>query len=142
MKKDFVSKDSSYFEIREKEHLLAIHTNVDHFGHGVNFFTEKNLALQVGVLKHTKSTSIIPHIHQKVERKFDQTNEVLIILKGKLKANFYFKEKLVGSRVCCVGDILLLIDGGHGFEILEEVCVVEAKLGPYLEENDKIRFSS
>ena len=38
------------------------------------------------------------------------------------------------------GDVILLIQGGHGFEVLEEVEMIEVKQGPYVGERDKTRF--
>jgi hypothetical protein len=32
------------------------------------------------------------------------------------------------------------MQGGHGFEVLEEVEMIEVKQGPYLGEQDKTRF--
>ena len=37
-------------------------------------------------------------------------------------------------------DTLLLVSGGHGFEILEDADMVEVKTGPYTEAKDKQRF--
>lgn len=37
--------------------------------------------------------------------------------------------------------MILLIKGGHGFEILEELEMIEVKQGPYVGDNDKVRFS-
>lgn len=37
-------------------------------------------------------------------------------------------------------DAILLIQGGHGFEVLEEVERIEVKQGPYVGEEDKTRF--
>ena len=39
------------------------------------------------------------------------------------------------------GDVILLIEGGHGFEVLEEIEMVEVKQGPYAGERDKERFT-
>ena len=39
-----------------------------------------------------------------------------------------------------MNDIILLAFGGHGFECLEEVEMIEIKQGPYLGEQDKVRF--
>jgi hypothetical protein len=36
--------------------------------------------------------------------------------------------------------VILLIQGGHGFEVLEEVEMIEVKQGPYVGEQDKTRF--
>ena len=38
------------------------------------------------------------------------------------------------------GDVILLIRGGHGFEVLEELNMIEVKQGPYVGEQDKTRF--
>ena len=45
------------------------------------------------------------------------------------------------SRVIGPGDVILLISGGHGFEVLEEIEMVEVKQGPYAGEMDKTTFS-
>ncbi len=36
--------------------------------------------------------------------------------------------------------MILLITGGHGFEVLEEIEMIEVKQGPYSGEDDKTRF--
>ena len=36
--------------------------------------------------------------------------------------------------------MILLAAGGHGFEVLEEVEMIEVKQGPYSGDNDKTRF--
>jgi hypothetical protein len=38
------------------------------------------------------------------------------------------------------GDTILLISGGHGFEVLEELDMIEVKQGPYAGDSDKTRF--
>ena len=38
------------------------------------------------------------------------------------------------------GDVILLVSGGHGFEMLEESEIIEVKQGPYAGEEDKVRF--
>lgn len=39
------------------------------------------------------------------------------------------------------GDTILLVSGGHGFTVLEEVEMIEVKQGPYSGEADKKRFT-
>ena len=36
--------------------------------------------------------------------------------------------------------MILLVSGGHGFECLDEVEMLEVKQGPYAGEEDKTRF--
>jgi hypothetical protein len=44
------------------------------------------------------------------------------------------------SRVIGAGDVILLIEGGHGFEVLEDLEMYEVKQGPYIGDSDKTRF--
>ena len=44
------------------------------------------------------------------------------------------------SRILEAGDVILLATGGHGFEVLEEIEMIEVKQGPYAGEADKTRF--
>jgi len=66
------------------------------------------------------------------------TQEVLLIKKGKVKVNFYDKEKkFTGAETVSGGDVILLCAGGHGFEILEDTVMIEIKQGPYTGLDDK-----
>ena len=44
------------------------------------------------------------------------------------------------SVVLGAGDVILLVSGGHGFTVLEEVEMIEVKQGPYSGDADKKRF--
>jgi hypothetical protein len=46
------------------------------------------------------------------------------------------------SRELEPGDVILLIRGGHGFEVLEEIEMVEVKQGPYVGDADKTRIKA
>jgi hypothetical protein len=78
-----------------------------------------------------------------VSREVYYTQEVLLLRKGKLRVDFYDRDqRYLESRILVGGDVILLIEGGHGFEVLEEVEMVEVKQGPYLQDQDKTRFAS
>lgn len=108
---------------------------------GVHFFTEDNLSQQLAFMKHPTGKTIHPHIHKLIHRKVHGTLEVLFIKKGKLRVDFFNKkQKYLESRILEGGDVIMLIQGGHGFEMLEEVEMFEVKQGPYIEASDKTRF--
>ena len=110
---------------------------------GIHFFTEDDLSQQLAFMKHPKGKTIQPHIHNPVPRKVYYTQEVLFIKKGRLRVDFYTEEqKYLESRVLEAGDVILLIQGGHGFKVLEELEMFEVKQGPYAGDEDKIRFST
>ena len=50
------------------------------------------------------------------------------------------KKKYLKSKILKKGDVILLINGGHGFEMLEKTEMIEIKQGPYANNKDKTRF--
>lgn len=123
--------------------LYAIIVYSDHHNDGVDFFTPDDFSQQLAYISHKKGKIIEPHVHIPYKRKITYTQEVLIIKSGMLKVDFYDDDrKYFGSRVLEKGDIILLASGGHGFEVLQDVQMIEVKQGPYCREKDKIRFSA
>ncbi len=99
---------------------------------GIHFFTAPELSQQLAYMHHPKGKEISPHVHNAVPREVHYTQEVLVIKRGKLRVDFYTETKVyLQSRELNSGDIILLATGGHGFEVLEEVEMVEIKQGPY-----------
>jgi len=110
---------------------------------GVNFLTPNHLSHQVAFIKHKKKHLIKPHKHFKNIRKIEYTSEVLIIVKGKLRVDFYSKsEKYLFSKLIAKNDMIILNNGGHGFKVLEAVEMIEVKQGPYNLKMDKKVFAS
>lgn len=108
----------------------------------IEFFTNNKLPFQVGLLNHQKNHKIIPHQHKKKEKKIQNTSEFLFLLSGKVRVNFFNKKKKkIESKIIKTGDMILLIDGGHGFDILKKSILVEIKQGPFNSEIDKVRFT-
>ena len=110
---------------------------------GVEFFTPNDFSQQLAYMKHPQGKKIDAHLHNVVKREVSYTKEVLVIRKGKLRVDFYRDDKsYIESHIVEQGDIILLAFGGHGFECLEEVEMIEIKQGPYLGEHDKVRFAA
>lgn len=129
------------YEIYHKETLLAIIVSNRFNKPGVHFFTPNDFSQQLAYMKHPAGKIILPHVHNPVKREVHFTKEVLFIRKGKLRVDFYDEDKnYLESRVLETGDVILLSNGGHGFEVLEEVEMIEVKQGPYAGDADKTRF--
>ena len=108
---------------------------------GVDFITPSEYSQQVAYMHHPKGKLIDAHVHNLVHRNVVMTQEVLFIKKGILRVDFYDEyEDYLESKELRAGDIILLISGGHGFQILEEVEMIEVKQGPYAGDKDKKRF--
>ncbi|HUK22940.1 MAG TPA: hypothetical protein VLV49_00070 [Terriglobales bacterium] len=127
--------------IRHRGQLLAIIVAADFQEPGIHFFTPGELSQQLAYMHHPQGKVIAPHLHTPVAREVHYTQEVLVIKRGQLRVDFYDgQQNYLGSRILRGGDVLLLAAGGHGFEVLEEVEMIEVKQGPYAGERDKQRF--
>lgn len=77
---------------------------------GVNFFTDNHYNQQVGFMKHERNKVILPHIHKKVIRDIRTTTEVIYIMKGSLRIDFYdSKKKYLFSNTAKENYIVILI---------------------------------
>ena len=93
-------------------------------------------------MKHKKNHSIKPHSHSKRLSKIFYTTEVLFLLKGKLRVDFYTeKQKYLFSKIIKANNIIILIKGGHGFKVIQPIEMLEVKQGPYNLIKDKVKFS-
>jgi len=122
--------------------LLAVIISRDFSEPGIHFFTPNDLSQQLAFMRHPAGKIIDPHVHNPVSRSVQYTQEVLLIRRGKLRVDFYDdSQQYLESRILHAGDVILLATGGHGFEVLEEVEMVEVKQGPYAGDGDKTRFA-
>ena len=128
-------------KIYDGDNLLAIIVSDKFDEPGIHFFTPDDFSQQLAYMKHPKGKIIIPHVHNSVPRQVEYTQEVLFIKSGKIRVDFYdMEQKYLESHILSQHDVILLIKGGHGFEVLEEIEMFEIKQGPYVGEDDKTRF--
>jgi hypothetical protein len=128
-------------EIRHQGELFAIIISGQFREPGIHFFTKNDLSQQLAYMRHPAGKVIQPHVHNPAPREVIYTQEVLLIKQGKLRVDFYSNEKqYIESYILAAGDVILLIKGGHGFEVIEEVEMIEVKQGPFMGDRDKTRF--
>lgn len=129
-------------EVKKKNKLLAMIIRDSYECEGVDFITPNAYSQQVAYMHHPAGKTIDAHVHNLVHRNVVMTQEVLFIKKGVLRVDFYDEyEDYLESRDLHAGDVILLVSGGHGFQVLEEVEMIEVKQGPYAGEEDKKRFA-
>lgn len=125
------------------DQLLAVIVSHRFNEKGIHFFTPNDLSQQLAYMRHPPGKVIEPHVHNPVSRNVHYTQEVLFIKKGKLRVDFYNNDQqYLESRILETGDVILLATGGHGFEMLDEVEMIEVKQGPYAGDQDKTRFKA
>lgn len=103
------------------------------------FFGKASDQLQVGRVVRRAGDSIRPHQHNPATRTSRHTAEVLVVVSGAVEVDLH--ERLVAepyaSRMLTKGDVLVLLQGGHGFEFAEDTEILEIKQGPFLGD-DKV----
>ena len=110
---------------------------------GITFFTPNESTQQFGYMKHKKKHIVKPHLHKKRITKILYTTEVILLLKGVLRVDFYnYAKNYLFSKILKQKDIIMLVHGGHGFKALSSVEMLEIKQGPYSLIKDKIKFEN
>lgn len=128
-------------EITINNTLYAVILRAEFDEPGIQFFTPADYSQQLASMSYDAGKVIPAHTHNPVAREVMHTQETLFIRKGKVRVDFFTEERdYVTSRVLGAGDVILLVAGGHGFEVLEPLNMVEVKQGPYAGDADKSRF--
>ena len=129
--------------IKYKKKILAIIVKnaISNKKKGIQFFSPNNFNQQLGLFNHETGKIIKPHTHNKFIRKINKTTEVLFILSGKLRIDFYKDSKnYLYSKILKKNDLVILNEGSHGFKVLEKIRMFEVKQGPYYKKSDKVKF--
>jgi hypothetical protein len=120
--------------------LLAIITKSADWQEGLNFISAESDFEQVGFWHYPKGQKLKAHIHLTAPREILKTQEVIFVKQGLLRLDIFSEqEEKIDSLELSTGDTAVLLNGGHGYEILEDnTQVLEVKNGPYVGvEKDK-----
>ncbi|MBF0518739.1 MAG: hypothetical protein HQK92_03355 [Nitrospirae bacterium] len=129
--------------IKDNDDILAIIYREDDWVEGLNFITPNDLFIQAGSWHYNKGKKLDSHIHRKHSRTADLTHECVYVKQGALKVILFNKDKqFKGEFILHTGDLAIMVNGGHGYEILEDnTQVVETKNGPFIDvDTDKEKF--
>lgn len=122
-------------EIKEGDLVLARHIPSGiAWKDGLTFFSQDNDYVQAGTWGYPAGKELKAHIHNEVPREVLWTQEVLFVKSGALKASIFDStEAKVAEIIVTAGDVIILLRGGHGYEILQDgTQVLEVKNGPYV----------
>lgn len=130
-------------EIKDSRGKLVAYKIGGNAPQGLSAWSAPEDYLQTLVWNYPAGKRLAAHAHRNVPRRVTHTQEAVVVLAGRLQANVYDAERrLAGSIDVGRGEVLVLLEGGHGYEILEDgTQVVEIKNGPYPgAEADRVRF--
>jgi hypothetical protein len=121
-------------KIMDGDLILAIIIRNADWEEGLNFISSEEDYQQVGTWGYNRGKKLAPHIHLIAPREVLRTQEVVFVKEGRIKTDIYTeKEEFLKSIELGKGDTIILLSGGHGYEILEDnTKVLEVKNGPYV----------
>ncbi len=129
--------------VMDGEDLLALIIRKEFTTAGIKFFTPDDFSQQLAYMHHKAGKKIKPHLHNRVKREVHFTQEVLVLKRGKLKVDIFRNDRShLSTHTLRAGDVILLAGGGHGFEVLEDLEMIEVKQGPYSADMDKAHFEA
>lgn len=105
------------------------------------FVTPNEANLQVGFIVKGPDDIVPRHDHHPVERTIVGTAEVLVVRQGGGEMEIYDADRnFVAKRTISTGDVIVLLEGGHGFRFDSDTVLLEVKQGPYSGVDEKERF--
>lgn len=121
--------------------VLAYIIRADFSSDITSFVTPPEHNFQVGLVVHQQDSSIQSHFHRTIDRHISNTSEVLVVRKGRCEIDVFDGNKmLIETLQMNVGDVMVMVAGGHGFRMLEDTVLLEIKQGPYIGIEEKERF--
>jgi len=111
-----------------------------------NFLTDSANPLQLGMNFYKAGEVIKAHYHLKRHSETDSiVQEFILIGAGRALLRLFdaADQSEFTTRQLDAGDMVLLLAGGHGFDVQDDTKIVELKLGPYDgKSKDKVVFGS
>lgn len=128
-------------QITAEGRLLALIVRRDVPVEQTTFLTDPGLNLQAGLIVYPGGSHIERHTHHPIERTTEGTSEAVLVREGRCTVDIFTDDhEPVSSHELRVGDLVLLVAGGHGFQVLEDTVLLEIKQGPYPGLAEKERF--
>ncbi len=136
-----MSKSKGLTRIEKGGEIYAILLRREYDQPGPSFFTPGEFSQQLGMLVHPKGKEVKRHRHRLVRREIFRTQEVLVLLEGRVRVTICTDEgETIKAFFLRPGDAVLLARGGHSVKVLEPSKMIEVKQGPYAGADDKEFF--
>lgn len=108
---------------------------------GVTPLTDPGDPLQLLTVKYPKGHHIVPHHHPDIPRFTVGCSEVIQVTKGLVSCTIYNRRRqFVETIKLYTNDMIALLGCGHEFNFHEDSVIMEIRNGPYLFNEDKVRW--
>ena len=127
---------------KNKKKILGIIYRYSKISKKRSNISPKNEYLQVSTQKLKRNDFISSHIHRKNKRITSSTQEIWLVMKGKLSINIIDTDKKkIKNFILGTGDMYILFRGGHSFKVLNDNTeFYEIKNGPYRKKITDIEY--
>lgn len=116
-----------------KKQLVGI--KITKINKGSHPITDTKEYIQLVTLKHSKGSYLKAHTHAPKRRVTKKLQEVIVVTKGKIRADLYNDEhQLFKNIFISAGQVFILLNGGIGIHFLQDSEIIEIKNGPFLED--------
>ncbi len=124
---------SNRVELRDSAGALLAYKIGPELATGLSAYSSQEDFLQMLSWNYQAGTVLQTHEHLQAPRSVDHTQEAIVVLQGSLRADVFDSQRQPVDRVTVgAGECMVFLQGGHGYEILEdETRVLEIKNGPY-----------
>ncbi len=129
--------------IYNQDELVAQVFNLKDIEEGLDFLTEDDSFVQVGTWNYKKDTLLPAHFHNDFDRSALRTQEVVIVLSGKIKCSLYSTDgNFIDDAFLNQNMMIIQYSNAHEYELLEDSKVIEIKNGPYFgPDKDRTRIN-
>lgn len=120
-------------KIIHNNNLIAI--RIKKLKKGITPLSNPYEPLQLVLHKRSSGEYTKPHSHAPKRRVTEKLQECLVVIKGKIKIDFYTSEKRKFKSIFLLpGETVVFMSGGHGVHILKDSEIIEIKNGPFIED--------
>jgi hypothetical protein len=129
---------SSVEFITQHDALRAVVIRQHHTGKEIEFFTDAENELQLGMFVRGAGYKVEPHSHACKPFLLRSMQEFIMLRTGKIAVTFYTDGGEKYRKIILKpGDGVLILQGGHSLAFLEKSSLLEVKQGPY-SQNRKV----
>lgn len=126
--------------IQYKQETYAILVRDTYKNKDVDFFTDVENTLQMGMVTREAGYLVEPHIHTCDPFQIYSVQEYVFVKRGDVQMSFYTDNgKKYKTVTLHNGDSVLTMRGGHGLRFINRATILEVKHGPY-DKNIQVFF--
>lgn len=120
---------------------MALVVRAEELDNGTNFVTPDEFPLQLGLLSYSAGECAAAHKHPDRELGTVNHQEFIHVVSGTVDVDVFDTDDTAIETVTLQsGDTAFFVAGGRGWTAQEDATLVEAKLGPFLGDDDKIEL--